>query len=306
MAVLKRWKFAARSEQMQRRPEQPARRDHRRRSGSDLGRARRAQSDARRATREASSQSAGRCRRTCRVSTCATSRSKRCAAAAAQLKRIGEDVSEKLDYMPGVFRSSATSAASGPARSARRLIQAPVPAHVIDKGMPTAGLLAQVLVAKYADHQPLYRQEGIFARAGLATAALDAGAMGRHLRGAAAAAGRCAEGEHARATGHACRRDAGGDARAGQGQDPSGLPVELLLRRHSTRRTASSTTSPRAAPAPMPGVPWDWRAQLVCDDYVGYKACSPPASPRSGCLAHARRKFHDLWANHKARSPKKR
>ena len=46
--------------------------------------------------------------------------------------------------------------------------QAPVPAQIIDKGLPTAGLLAQVLVAKYADHQPLYRQEAIFERAGLA------------------------------------------------------------------------------------------------------------------------------------------
>ena len=43
-----------------------------------------------------------------------------------------------------------------------------MPAHVIDKGSPSAGLIAQVMVAKYADHQPLYRQEGVFARAGLA------------------------------------------------------------------------------------------------------------------------------------------
>lgn len=42
------------------------------------------------------------------------------------------------------------------------LIQAPVPPQVIDKGIPTASLLAQVLVAKYADHLPLYRQEQIF------------------------------------------------------------------------------------------------------------------------------------------------
>jgi transposase len=47
------------------------------------------------------------------------------------------------------------------------LIQAPVPAHVIDKGIPTAGLLAHVMVAKFADHLPLYRQEKIFGRAGL-------------------------------------------------------------------------------------------------------------------------------------------
>jgi transposase len=48
------------------------------------------------------------------------------------------------------------------------LIQAPVPDQVIDKGTPTAGLLAQVMVAKYSDHLPLYRQEKIFGRAGLA------------------------------------------------------------------------------------------------------------------------------------------
>lgn len=41
---------------------------------------------------------------------------------------------------------------------------------MIDKGVPTAGLLAQVLVAKYADHLPLYRQEAIFGRAGVAIA----------------------------------------------------------------------------------------------------------------------------------------
>lgn len=47
-------------------------------------------------------------------------------------------------------------------------MQAPVPAHIIEKGIPSAGLLAQVLVAKYQDHLPLYRQEGILGRAGLA------------------------------------------------------------------------------------------------------------------------------------------
>ena len=45
-----------------------------------------------------------------------------------------------------------------------------MPAQVIDKGIPTAGLLAQVMVAKFADHLPLYRQEKIFGRAGLAIA----------------------------------------------------------------------------------------------------------------------------------------
>jgi transposase len=48
------------------------------------------------------------------------------------------------------------------------LVQAPVPARVIDKGLPTAGLLAQELVPKCADHLPPHRQESIFARAGMA------------------------------------------------------------------------------------------------------------------------------------------
>jgi len=46
--------------------------------------------------------------------------------------------------------------------------QAQVPAQVIDKGIPAAGLLAQVMAAKFADHLPLYRQEKIFGQAGFA------------------------------------------------------------------------------------------------------------------------------------------
>src|ERR1700730_2505956 len=84
------------------------------------------------------------------------------------LKRIGEDVSEKLDYTPGVFHVERHIRGKWACAKCQTLIQAPVPAQVIDKGVPTAGLLAHVLVAKYADHQPLYRQEGIFERAGVA------------------------------------------------------------------------------------------------------------------------------------------
>ena len=66
------------------------------------------------------------------------------------LERIGEDVSEKLDYTPGVFTVEQHVRGKWVCRSCERLIQAPVPPQVIDKGIPTAGLLAQVLIAKYA------------------------------------------------------------------------------------------------------------------------------------------------------------
>lgn len=82
--------------------------------------------------------------------------------------RIGEDVAEKLDYVPGVFTVQRHVRGKWACAKCHTLIQAPVPAQVIDKGIPTAGLLAQVMVAKYADHLPLYRQETIFGRAGLA------------------------------------------------------------------------------------------------------------------------------------------
>lgn len=83
-----------------------------------------------------------------------------------QLQRIGEDISEKLDYTPGVFTVEQHVCGKWACRQCETLIQAPVPAQVIDKGLPTAGLLAHVMVAKFADHLPLYRQEKIFGRAG--------------------------------------------------------------------------------------------------------------------------------------------
>ncbi len=84
-----------------------------------------------------------------------------------QLQRIGEDVAEKLDYVPGVFSVERHIRGKWACKQCQTLIQAPAPAHVIDKGMASTGLLAQVLVAKYADHLPLYRQEKIFERAGM-------------------------------------------------------------------------------------------------------------------------------------------
>ena len=67
------------------------------------------------------------------------------------LERFDQDVSEKLDYIPGVFQVHRHIRGKWVCRRCEKLTQAPVPAQVIDKGIPTAGLLAQVLVAKYAE-----------------------------------------------------------------------------------------------------------------------------------------------------------
>src|SRR4030095_4566230 len=86
------------------------------------------------------------------------------------MKRIGQDVSEKLDYQPGVFTVERHVRGKWACAHCQKLVQVPVAPHIIDKGIPTSGLLAQVLVAKYLDHLPLYRQEYIFQRAGMAIA----------------------------------------------------------------------------------------------------------------------------------------
>ena len=103
-----------------------------------------------------------------------------------QMKRIGEDVAEKLDYQPGTFTVERHIRGKWVCNQCETLVQAPVAAYIIDKGIPTAGLLAQVLVGKYADHLPLYRQVGIFERAGLAipdsTLAQWVGTCGVHLQ----------------------------------------------------------------------------------------------------------------------------
>ena len=64
-----------------------------------------------------------------------------------QMKRIGEDIAEKLDYTPGTFTVERHIRGKWACSECEALVQAPVPAHVIDKGIPTTGLLAHVLIA---------------------------------------------------------------------------------------------------------------------------------------------------------------
>src|ERR1700688_2156020 len=85
-----------------------------------------------------------------------------------ELHRIVEDKSERLDIVPAQFRVLVTRR---PKYACRRcedgVVQAPTPARLIEGGMPTEATIAQVLVSKYADHLPLYRQAQIYARQGI-------------------------------------------------------------------------------------------------------------------------------------------
>jgi len=89
--------------------------------------------------------------------------------------RIGEDRSERLDVTPAQFKVIVTvrpiyaSNEKGCEACAGNIgiSQAPAPERLIEKGIPTEALVAHVVVAKYADHLPLYRQAQIYARQGI-------------------------------------------------------------------------------------------------------------------------------------------
>jgi transposase len=83
------------------------------------------------------------------------------------LKRIGEEVSEQLDCVPAQFFVLRHIRGKYACACCQTIAAAPMPAQMIDKGIPAPGLLAQVAVAKHDDHLPLYRQEEIYARSGV-------------------------------------------------------------------------------------------------------------------------------------------
>jgi transposase len=91
-----------------------------------------------------------------------------CPCCGGTLHAIGETVSEMLDWVPASLRVLRIRRPKYGCRSCGSIQQAPAPERAIAKGLATPNLLAQVLVAQYCDHTPLYRQSQIFARHGVA------------------------------------------------------------------------------------------------------------------------------------------
>jgi transposase len=124
-----------------------------------------------------------------------------CAGCGGKLRRIGDDVTEELEYVPGRFIVNRIVRPRLTCACCERFVQAPLPSRPIERGRPGPGLLAHVLVSKYADHLPLYRQSQSYERDGLdldrstlaewvgkSTALLEplADAIGRHVLAAEA------------------------------------------------------------------------------------------------------------------------
>jgi transposase len=222
-----------------------------------------------------------------------------CPACGGALRRLGEDVTEVLDYLPGRFRVIRHVRPRLSCRACEAITQAPPPSLPIARGRATAGLLAHVLVAKYADHLPLYRQSEIYARAGVA---LERSTLADWVGGAAALLRPLLDAlaRHVMSGGVLHADDtpvpvlAPGTGRTATGrlwaylrdERPHGSETPpAVLYRYSPDRRAEH---PKAHLKPFTGV-------LQADGYGGFEGLYEGGRVvEAACWAHVRRPFYDL------------
>ena len=226
-----------------------------------------------------------------------------CPACGGELRPIGEDVAEVLEYVPSRFKVIRHVRPKFACRGCQTIVQAEAPSRPIARGLAGPGLLAHVLIAKYCDHLPLYRQSQIYAREGLdldrSTLADWVGQSSALLRPLVAAIERhvlAAEKLHA---------------------DDTPVPV-LCPGRGTTKQGRLWTTvrDDRPANSAVPPAVWfayspdrkgahpqhhlrNFRGILQADGYAGFDRLYHPTAPNhpireAACWAHVRRKFYDI------------
>jgi transposase len=212
------------------------------------------------------------------------------------MQRVGEDISERLDIVPAEFFVHRHIYGKWSCKCCQVLVQEPVEPQIIDRGLPTAGLVAHTLVSRFVDHIPYYRQQQINARSGVhtprSTLAAWSGAGGAGLEPLFDV--------HRRwvlesAVLHADE-----------------TPVRMLDPGAGKTKKAYVWAYARGAFDAAPGVVYDfclgrgsqypvdflakWTGTLVCDDYKGYEpVLNAEGRTEAGCLAHSRRKFDELF-----------
>ncbi len=216
------------------------------------------------------------------------------------LRALGEDMTEVLDYVPGSFRVIRHVRPKLSCRSCESIAQAPVPSLPIERGLAAPSLLSHVLVAKYCDHLPLYRQAEIYARAGVeldrSTLADWVGQTARLVRPLVEAVGThvmAAERVHADDTTVPVLDPGRGKTKTGRlwcyvrdDRPFAGEAAPAVLYCYSSDRKGEH---PRTHLAPFRGI-------LQADGYAGYAGLYDRGVTEAACWAHARRKFFDVHA----------
>ncbi|SMH66217.1 transposase [Acidithiobacillus ferrivorans] len=211
------------------------------------------------------------------------------------LETVGEEISEKLDYIPGHFQVIRHIRPKLVCRPCGTIESPALPAQVIDKGLPTARMIAHVMTAKHVDHLPLYRQETQYLRAGVPISrATLCSWLGQGEYWISMLAEACKMALLEGAILHA---------------DETPLPV---LNPGSGKTDKAYLWVYRSqADAPHPIVVFDyapdrkgihaqnflgdWKGILQTDDYGGYDALYRKKQIiEAGCWAHVRRHFYDV------------
>lgn len=207
------------------------------------------------------------------------------------LKRIGEEISEQLDCEPARFFVHRHIRGKYVCACCQTVLAAPLPAQLVDKGIPAPGLMAQVIVAKHDDHLPAYRQEEIYARSGAriprSSIAAWIGIGGVWLQPLADAIRTALLGQpvlHADETPVAeLKPGAGKTHRAYVWVYRSACQPLVVYDYRGSRAGEHAREFLRG-----------WSGTLVVDDFSGYKALFAGGAIReAGCWAHARRKFFE-------------
>jgi transposase len=219
--------------------------------------------------------------------------------------RIGQDESVRLDVIRARFRLIVTIRPKYAFEEPGAILQAPAPEHIVEAGLPTEALLAQVAVSKYADGLPLYRQEAIYARDGVelgrSLMAQWMGAVGFHFEPLAAhVLGRIREGERIFADettlptldpGAGKTKTAWLWAYARDDRPFGRAGPPMVAYRFEDSRSGDCAARHLG----------DYRGILQCDGYSGYRKLAGVKHANglrlAGCWAHLRRRFFDLHAN---------
>jgi transposase len=225
-----------------------------------------------------------------------------CPACGGALRVLGEDVAEMLEYVPQHWKVIRHVRPKYSCASCEQIVQAPAPSRPIERGLAGPGLLAHVLVSKYCDHLPLYRQSQIYAREGIeldrSTLAEWVGAASALMQPLVDALGEyvlTAEKLHADDTPVPVLAPGTGKTKLGRlwtyvrdDRPSGGTDPPAVFFRYSPDRKGKHPCEHLKS----------FRGILQADGYAGFNGLyDRPEHPptEAACWAHARRKFYDIF-----------